>query len=192
MNKIEHNIQKQLATKLRLFIVMGVSGSGKTVIGKKLADDLNQQASFVFLDADDFHSSQAKQRMTDNLPLDDSMRKPWINSIMSKLVELIQQDKNVVLAFSGLKQQHRNCFRTLNYHCQYYYLTADMAIIQARLKERKKHFFGAKLLESQFLAMQDIDIKEKDVTKIDVSRSFDDVYQQVFKSAQQELTKELT
>ena len=191
MNEIVSNKQKQLTPKLKLFIVMGVSGSGKTVIGRKLAKDLNKQAYFEFIDADDFHSPQAKQRMAANLPLDDTMREPWVAAIMSKLVELNQQDKNVVLAFSGLKHQHRNCFRTLNYHCHYYYLTADMAIIESRMLARKNHFFSAELLTSQFLAMQEIDSDEKDVTKLDVSGSFDEVYHRTFTLAQLELTKEL-
>jgi len=182
---------QQLALALRLFIVMGVSGSGKTAVGRKLAKGLNKQADFEFLDADDFHSPQAKERMAANLPLDDTMRKPWVAAIMSKLVELNTQQKNVVLAFSGLKLQHRKCFRTLNFHCHYYYLSADMAIIESRLLARKNHFFSSKLLTSQFLAMQEIDNNEKDITKIDVSCSFAQVYNRIFTLAQLELTKEL-
>jgi gluconokinase len=174
----------------KLFIVMGVSGSGKTVIGKKLAKDLNEQAEFEFLDADDFHSLEAKQRMAANLPLDDTMREPWILSIMNKLVELNQKNINVVLAFSGLKLQHRKRFRTLNFQCHYYYLLADVSVIESRLLTRKNHFFSAKLLSSQFLAMQEIDSNEKDVTKFDVSSAFDEVYQRIYTVAQLEFTKD--
>jgi len=169
---------------------MGVSGSGKTVIGKKLAKNLNKEADFIFLDGDDFHSPQAKQRMADNLPLDDEMRKPWVAAIMSKLVELNQQYKSVVLAFSGLKLQHRTCFRTLNFHCHFYYLYAEMSIIRSRMQNRENHFFKPELLESQFSAMEEVDSDEKDIIKFDVSATLDKVYSQVFKRAQQDLQKE--
>ena len=190
---LNNNQAQQLEPKLlrpKLFIVMGVSGTGKTVIGKKLANALNQQADFEFLDADDFHSLQAKEQMAANLPLDDAMRKPWIAAIMAKLVELNKQNISVVLAFSGLKRQHRQCFRSLNFHCHYFYLSAELAVIESRMLARKNHFFSAKLLGSQFLAMQAIDINENDVSQFDVSGAFDEVYQHVFTRAQLELTKE--
>jgi gluconokinase len=178
------------ALQPQLFILMGVSGSGKSVLGKRLAMDLNNQSPFEFIDADDFHSIEAKQRMAANLPLDDAMRKPWIDAIKAKLILLAQHKKNVVLAFSGLKRHHRECFRHLDFHCHYYCLSADIAIIEARIRARKDHFFNTKLLSSQFLAMQEIERNEKDVTTIDVSGSFDEVYQQIFTYAQLELQKD--
>lgn len=180
----------QVPTTLQLFIVMGVSGSGKTAVGKELSKNLNRQSNFVFIDADDFHSPKAKQRMANNLPLDDEMRKPWVTSIMNKLVELFNENKNVVLAFSGLKQQHRERFRTLPYQCHFYYLKADTNIIRARMLMRKEHFFTVELLASQFLAMQEVDIDEQDITEIDASNTFDEVYKQVFTLAGSELKKE--
>jgi gluconokinase len=188
------NNKQQFMPKLRLFIVMGVSGSGKTVIGRKLAKALNKplskQANFEFIDADDFHSPQAKQQMAANLPLDDEMRKPWVASIMSKLIDLHEDNKSVVLAFSGLKHQHRQCFRSLNFQCHYYYLLTDMSTIKSRMLNRKDHFFKPELLASQFEAMEELKSEEHDVTKIDVSSAFDEVYKQVFKCAQVELKKE--
>ena len=182
----------QTLTKLKLFIVMGVSGSGKTVVGKKLARDLNKQADFEFIDADNFHSPAAKQRMADNLPLDDAMRAPWIAAIMNKLVELNEHSKNVVLAYSGLKHQHRQCFRTLNFHCHYYYLSAEIGVIRSRMLNRKNHFFKPDLLVSQFSAMEEINDNEHDVKKFDVSGTLDEVYNEVFTHAKQNLKKEST
>ncbi len=191
MTKLMSKAQKNISVRqVKLFIVMGVSGSGKTAVAEKLAKDLNKQAAFEFLDADDFHSPQAKQRMADNLPLDDTMRKPWIAAIMDKLVQLNSQKKNVVLAYSGLKQHHRDCFRTLAYQCHYYYLKADSDIIRTRMLSRKDHFFSVALLESQFSAMQAIDCDEKDITEIDASTSFNKVYKKVFMLAQKELAQE--
>jgi gluconokinase len=170
---------------------MGVSGSGKTVVSERLVKDLNKEGHYEFLDADDFHSAQAIERMAANLPLDNSMRKPWVEAIMNKLVELYKQNKSVVLAFSGLKYQHRKCFRTLDFKCHFYYLSADINMIRARMVNRENHFFRAELLASQFSAMEEERSDEKDITKLDVSGTLDEVYQQVYTLVQQELSKDL-
>ncbi len=192
MNKVfnKQNPSDLISSRLKLFIIMGVSGSGKTVIGKRLAMELNQKTDFEFIDADDFHSSKAKQQMAANLPLDDTMRKPWIEAIINKLNELNSQNKNGVLAFSGLKQKHRECFRVLNFHCYYYYLFSDIKTIRSRLNARENHFFSAELLASQFKAMEEVASDENDVTKFDVSSVFDVVYKQVLTCVQLVLNKE--
>lgn len=181
----------QDSSKLNLFILMGVSGSGKTEIGKMLAKSLNIKKDFMFLDADDFHSPQAKERMEANLPLNDEMRKPWVEAIMNKLVNLSLDGKNVVLAFSGLKKKHRACFRSLTYQCHYFYLRAYMNKIRLRMLNREEHFFKAELLTSQFLAMEEIDKNEKDIFEINGNVSFDEVYNQVLTLALKELNKDV-
>lgn len=186
LNNEQNNEQnKHRSVTPRLFVVMGVSGSGKTVIGKKLAKDLNKQSDCEFLDADDFHSKQAKQRMAANLPLNDAMRKPWVAAVVSKLTELHEEGTHVVLAFSGLKFQHRQCLRTLNFNTHFFYLHADMNIIRTRMLARKNHFFKPELLTSQFLAMEEAHHEEDDITKVDVTGSLDEVYQQILKHVQQ-------
>jgi gluconokinase len=187
---IDQQEMSKALPEMTLFIVMGVSGSGKTVIGKKLAKNLSKQLDFLFLDADDFHSPQAKKMMANNLPLDNEMRKPWVAAIISKLASLYEARKNVVLAFSGLKSQHRECLRTLNFNCHFFYLSAEINIISSRMKERKNHFFKAELLQSQFSAMEKVNDKEQDITQFDVTVSLDEVYNQVFMHAQQKLTME--
>ena len=137
INILSRNQKNQFVSKPHLFIVMGVSGSGKTVISERLANDLNTQGNYEFLDADDFHSVQAIERMAANLPLDDAMRKPWVEAITNKLIEIYEQKKNVVLAFSGLKYQHRKSFRTLDFKCHFYYLSTDINTIRNRMLKRE-------------------------------------------------------
>lgn len=184
-NFFDKNSKQSCSITPSLFIVMGVSGTGKTVIGKKLANELKKNMLCEFLDADDFHSPQAKQRMAANLPLDDAMRKPWVAAIKSKLTELYEQGSNVVLAFSGLKFKHRESLRSLKFNTHFFYLDADMLIIRARMLERKNHFFKPELLTSQFLAMEALSQQEYDITKIDVSNSIEDVFYQVSSHAKQ-------
>ncbi len=187
---IDQKKNYQNAAKLTLFIVMGVSGSGKTVLGKRLAQGLSQQKCFEFLDADDFHTPEAKKRMAANLPLDDAMRKPWIDTIIQALNSKYKQNKNVVLAYSGLRFEQRKCFRTLGFQCHYYYLSADMSVIRSRMLNRQTHFFKAELLASQFSAMQEVQKEEHDITTIDVSGTEDETYQQLYTLARQALRKE--
>lgn len=152
----------------RLFIVMGVSGTGKSSLAKQLANELLA----TFIDADDFHSAQAKQHMAANKPLTDEMRKPWLASITSHLQSLYQQGKSVVLAYSGLKSAHRALFRELSFHCHFFYLVGDKAVIAKRISEREGHFFSAELLDSQFEAMEAPLLSEQDISAINIERSF--------------------
>ena len=154
--------------KLRLFIVMGVSGTGKSTLGKQMADEFG----YVFVDADDFHSEQAKNHMAANQPLTDEMRQPWLSSILSHLHSLYQQEKSVVLAYSGLKSAHRELFRGLSFLCHFFCLIGDKAIITKRIIQRQGHFFSPALLDSQFEAMEFPQHDEVDVNIINIDRSF--------------------
>ncbi len=187
VNKESHVQEKG---KLSLFIVMGVSGSGKSIVGQALAKQLHNDKEFIFIDADDFHSIEAEQHMAANLPLNDAMRKPWIAAISTKLKQLNNQNINVVLAYSGLKQHHRNCFRELEFDCHFFYLSADIELIRTRMKQRENHFFSSQLLASQFEAMEAIASDEQDITKIDVSTSLENINKTILTLAQQALTKD--
>jgi len=147
---------------------MGVSGTGKSSLAKQLANELLA----TFIDADDFHSAQAKQHMAENKPLTDEMRKPWLASITSHLQSLYQQGKSVVLAYSGLKSAHRALFRELPFCCHFFYLVGDKAVIAKRISARESHFFSTELLDSQFEAMEAPLLSEQDISAINIERSF--------------------
>ncbi|MCO5559964.1 hypothetical protein L7F22_013568 [Adiantum nelumboides] len=90
------------------FVIMGVSGSGKSTIGNLLAESLGCH----FLDADDFHSEENKEKMKQGIPLTDSDRLPWLETLRDTLIDYILQDKTVVLACSALKPSYRQLLRT--------------------------------------------------------------------------------
>ncbi len=171
---------------LYLFIVMGVSGSGKSSIAQSLANVLN----FTFIEADDFHSQQAKEQMANNIALDDEMRKPWVDTIVDKLETLHVNKQSVVLAFSGLKELHRNLLRNTSYKCHFFYLDGDKETLMNRLITRKNHFFSPSLLDSQFEAMESPSNSEQDISLIDVNRDLIVINQQIFTIAQNELKKD--
>ena len=88
--------------KPRFFIVMGVSGSGKTSVGKTLADRLG----WDFYDADDFHLPGNIAKMASGIPLDDSDRAPWLASLHDLISSSLQADRPGVLACSALKVRY--------------------------------------------------------------------------------------
>ena len=159
---------EQVFIKPMLFIVMGVSGSGKSSLAKEVADEF----SITFLDADDFHSEQAKKHMAANKPLTDDMRKPWLKAIITHLQSLYLQGKSVVLAYSGLKAEHRKLFRELSFGCHFFCLTGDKKLIASRMSQREGHFFSPELLDSQFDAMEFPSLNETDVSVVHIDRPF--------------------
>ena len=94
----------------KLVIVMGVSGCGKSTVGKQLALDLG----YTFIEADDFHSVAAKQQMANGIPLTDVMREPWLKRLCQHLDQEVLVDS--VLAYSGLRRRHRQLFRELGFY----------------------------------------------------------------------------
>lgn len=146
-----------------LIIVMGVSGSGKSSLGKELADIYG----FQYLDGDDFHSDDSRRLMAAGMALTDANRAPWVASIKQVLENSATTKNHMVLAFSGLKQNHRNLLRSAGLRTLVLYLSGDKHTIQARIGQRQNHFMPSALLDSQFASMED-PLNEPDVYLIDV------------------------
>lgn len=144
-----------------VYLIMGVSGCGKTTVGKLLSERLR----IDFYDADDFHPQENIRKMKGNIPLDDSDRKPWLIKLASHIAQW-NKEKGAVLACSALKENYR---RILSGNGEekviFIYLKGDKKVILQRLKERKAHFFPSGLMESQFSALE---IPEGAVT-VDIS-----------------------
>jgi len=166
-----------VANKPHLFIVMGVSGTGKSTVAQQIANMLN----YTMMEADDFHSLSAREKMAQSLPLDDHDREPWINAMLGYLKQQAHAGQDVVLAYSGLRKTHREKFRQLPYQCHYIYLAGDKGVLAERLRARQGHFFGHDLLQSQFDAFDIPQADEKDVTIVDIEQSVSDVVQQIMK-----------
>ncbi len=129
-------------------IVMGVSGCGKTTVGKRLAKRLN----VPFLDADDFHPPENIAKMQSGQPLQDTDRIPWLD-ILSKLLQ-DHQYNGVVLACSALRQRYRDHLITGLVHARFIYLKGSFDEIYTRMKLRD-HFMPASLLKSQFSTLEE-------------------------------------
>jgi gluconokinase len=146
----------------KLVIVMGVSGCGKSTVGKQLA----QVLGYEFIEADDFHSVAAKQQMADGIPLTDAMRDPWLRRLTQHLCQGTLVDS--VLAYSGLRRRHRQLFRELGFTTLFIHLTTDLDTISQRMSLRAGHFMPESLLASQFSSMQ-LPKSEADIISLDVS-----------------------
>jgi len=157
-----------------LFIVMGVSGCGKSSVAKQLATSLG----YRMIDGDDFHTTQAKARMAKQLPLTDEDRKPWINRMLNYVTQNVGT-QGIVLAYSGLKKSHRQQFRTLGVRCNFVFLHGKQRLIEERIKQRQEHFFPASLVASQFEALELPQQDESDVASFDINKPLDTLCQSI-------------
>jgi len=127
--------------KINHVVVSGVSGSGKTTLGKILAADLGWR----FLDADDYHSPEAIQKMARGTPLKDHDRKQWLEDLNAEL----RSSRHTVLSCSALKKQHRHA---LSWNTSLFYIWLDITqeLAIERIQNRKNHFMPPSLIKSQF------------------------------------------
>lgn len=129
-----------------VYIIMGVSGCGKTTVGQRLADRLR----IDFHDADDFHSEASKQKMASGIGLTDEDRQPWLARLADEISDWNQSNGGAVLACSALKQAYRDTLALKRSGVRFVYLQGDRDLIAGRLASRSDHFFNADLLDSQF------------------------------------------
>ena len=145
-----------------VIIIMGVSGSGKTTIGKMLAESLHWE----FQDADSFHPLDNIEKMRHGIPLNDVDRIPWLQSLQIAISRWLQENKNVVLACSALKASYRQ-YLVLSSNVKLVYLRGSFELIKDRLQKRQNHFMGVELLTSQFESLEEPD----NVIRVDISQS---------------------
>ena len=134
-----------------IIILMGVAGSGKTTVGKLLGRDLG----WPFYDGDDYHPDSNVRRMAQGTPLTDEDRRPWLDALRRLLEGLVEKNESAVVACSALKESYRRYLLRENRGIRLVYLKADYELIQKRLEERRGHFAGAYLLQSQFEALDE-------------------------------------
>jgi gluconokinase len=148
-----------------LFIVMGVSGCGKTTMAQKLA----LATGGDWLDADSFHPPGNKAKMAAGIPLTDEDRRPWLDLLNAELHRVASSGKSIFLACSALKQKYRDRLAAGLPEARFIYLKGPFELIQARLAHRTNHFMPARLLESQFTDLEE----PKDALVLDISKTED-------------------
>jgi gluconokinase len=132
-------------------VLMGVSGSGKTTVGKVLAEQLG----WTFLDADDFHPAANVEKMRGGTPLTDEDRRPWLAALRERIDAAVERGENVVLACSALKHSYQEYLEKHEPESvRYVHLRGSEELIRRRLAARKGHFMPPALLHSQFEALE--------------------------------------
>ncbi len=134
-------------------VIMGVAGSGKTTVGRKLAAALG--GAWRFADADDFHPRANIDKMSRSVPLDDADRWPWLDALQAHLDACSTRGESVVLACSALKESYRRRLAAARAPTRFVYLRGDAASFRARLHAREDHYMKADLLDSQFAALEE-------------------------------------
>jgi carbohydrate kinase (thermoresistant glucokinase family) len=136
---------------ISLFLVMGVSGSGKSTIAKKLAEHL----SITFMEADDYHPAGNIEKMRAGIPLTDEDRQPWIDALRDALVKSVATGHCVALACSALHKRYREELRGSVPANVLIYLKGSESLIIQRVAARQGHFMPVTLLDSQFTALEE-------------------------------------
>src|SRR5438046_1487419 len=131
---------------------MGVSGSGKTTIGARLARALGSE----FVEGDDLHPPENVKRMTAGIPLTDDDRRGWLLAIAARLREAKRARIGLVVSCSALKRSYRDVLRSVGEtEVRFVYLAGSRALLAERLAQRRGHFMPPALLESQLSMLEE-------------------------------------
>lgn len=163
-----------------VILVMGIEGSGKTTVGKLLAERLHWE----FADADDFHSAANKEKMKQGIALTDADRAPWLAAIQAQIWRWIAEKKNGVITCSALKQSYRDVLLSPPSRVdgsadeiKTVYLHGTYALIGERLHQRQGHFAGEALLASQFATLEE----PRDAISIEVTETPDQIVEEILR-----------
>lgn len=139
-------------------VLMGVSGSGKSLIGSRLAKKLNYQ----WVDGDHLHTDEHIALMRSGIPLNDEQRQGWLRS----LARILAEHDHTVVACSALRQQYRETLLRSCNACHLVWLHTERSVLEARLHNRSNHFFPPQLLSSQLETLEPPD----DAIAVDTDR----------------------
>ena len=151
---------------------MGVAGSGKTTVGKALAERLGWR----FIEGDDRHPPENRRKMADGVPLTDDDRRPWLETLAGLLRDAESKKDDVVLACSALKDSYRKMLR-VHEGVSFVLLDAPSHVLIERIRKRKGHFFPTALLGSQLAALE----RPADATVVDASKPVADVVEDILR-----------
>ncbi len=134
-----------------LYVVMGITGSGKSTVGATLAGRLGVD----FVEGDDYHSLENVRRMASGVPLTDDDRAGWLHALATRIREARDAGTGLVLSCSALKRSYRDFLRAEAPELQFVFLKGPRALIAERLAGRRGHFMPTSLLDSQLATLEE-------------------------------------
>ena len=149
-----------------IYVVMGVSGSGKSLIGSALAREL----AVAFVDGDDYHSAENVRRMAAGIALTDENRAEWLRTLAARIAEADRNGDGLVVACSALKRSYRDVLRAAAPGLRFILLEGPRDLIAERMRTRRGHYMPASLLDSQ-LATLEKPASDEDAVVVDIARS---------------------
>jgi carbohydrate kinase (thermoresistant glucokinase family) len=167
-------IRTETAAPVAAIILMGVAGSGKTTIGRKLADALG----WSFCDGDDLHPEANVAKMSRGIPLDDRDREPWLAAIRAYIGGCLARGEKTIVACSALREKYRRALVTDSTQIKFVHLAGSPALILERLQQRHGHFMRPEMLDSQFAALE----QPADALVIDIAQNPDAIVAEIRRS----------
>ncbi|WP_338559002.1 gluconokinase [Erwinia sp. E_sp_B04_7] len=164
----------------RIYVIMGVSGSGKSAVAASVA----RQLSAGLLDGDFLHPRHNIQKMAAGEALDDGDRAPWLNALNDAAFAMQRTNNISIIVCSALKKHYRDRLRAGNSTLSFIYLHGDFPVIEARLAARSGHFFKTQMLVSQFASLEQPGADESDVKIINIDRPLEQVIAQAVQHIQ--------
>lgn len=152
-------------------LIMGVSGCGKTTIGKKLAESL----TWEFADADQFHPPENIAKMKAGAPLNDQDRAPWLAAIRAHIDRTLARGESAVVTCSALKEHYRRTLIADPARVKLVHLTGSPELLRERLEQRQGHFMKAGMLDSQLADLE----PPKDAITVDVAPSPEEIVAEI-------------
>ena len=139
-----------------LYVVMGVSGSGKSLIGAAFAHALRVD----FIEGDTYHSAENVRRMAAGIPLTDADRAEWLVALAERIGDSKAAGSGLVVTCSALKRSYRDILRSQANDLQFVFLKGDNNLIAERIANRQGHFMPASLLQSQLATLEEPSAEE--------------------------------
>ena len=150
-----------------IVVIMGVSGPGKTTVGRLLARRLD----CAYYEGDEFHSAGNIDKMSKGISLNDDDRMPWLASIKEIIDECVKSGSDAVIACSALRKKYRRALTAGVSDIHFVYLEGDPDTIRERMISRDRHYMKAYMLESQFSSLE----KPDDAVVVDIRNSPEDI-----------------
>lgn len=140
----------RIAVSRAIYVIMGVAGSGKTVVGTALARKLGVE----FVDGDDYHPPANVKKMAAGIPLTDADRAGWLDALAARMRAAEGLGEGLVVACSALKRKYRDVLRAATPDVRFVFLNGPKSLIAERLESRRGHYMPASMLDSQLATLE--------------------------------------